>query len=74
MGRGIALLMLVVLSGGSGLAWAAADLKEGVKELADKITKSMVEKGRGCGASACGRHRGPGTSPAQSKSMWIATR
>jgi TolB-like protein len=45
MGRGIALVMLVCLLGGSGLAWAAADLEEGVKELADKITKSMVEKG-----------------------------
>jgi len=39
----LALMALFALEGAS--AWAAADLEEGVKDLADKITKSMIEKG-----------------------------
>lgn len=35
-----------VLRPSSGQAWAAADLEEGVKDLADKITKSMIEKSK----------------------------
>lgn len=38
----LALMVLFALEGAS--AWAAADLEEGVKDLAEKITKSMIEK------------------------------
>jgi len=38
-------LIMMLLALDSAPAWAAADLEEGVKDLADKITKSMIEKG-----------------------------
>lgn len=40
----LALMGLFALNGAS--AWAAADLEEGVKDLADKITKNMIEKSK----------------------------
>ncbi len=39
----VVLITLFALNGAS--AWAASDLEEGVKDLADKITKGMTEKG-----------------------------
>ncbi|MEW6544368.1 MAG: hypothetical protein AB1411_12265 [Nitrospirota bacterium] len=53
----LALLALFALEGAS--AWAAADPEEGVKDLADKITKSMIEKGTHKIAIVEGKEEGP---------------